>query len=69
MNINAVHNFYVVELMQLTNELNAEIYANSDWTDELTFDIFFYEFCHTREVSVTQLPIETVVTLGGYLFL
>ena len=37
LNINTLHNIYVVEeLIQLTIESNAEIIANSHWTEDLT---------------------------------
>ena len=37
LNINTLHNVYVVEeLIQLTIESNAEIIANSHWTEDFT---------------------------------
>ena len=39
LNINTLHNVHVVEeLIQLTIESNAEIIANSHWTEDLTWD-------------------------------
>ena len=39
LNISTLQNVYVVEeLMQLTIESNAEIIANSHWTEDLTQD-------------------------------
>ena len=53
LDINTLHNVHVVEqLIQVTIESNAEIIANSQWTEDLTKD-FSLEYSQGRSISAS----------------